>query len=232
MNEILHEQTVCQKMEGGSLRRRQEGLAALAPPVESKTDGFKMNQYRLVQPSPVLKARVMSAAQEVWAKTEPAKPSITFRNPAILRFVASIAATIVVVCGANSLDRLSLARWQQPAPAQPTPAQQLAKMDPIFRDNPALARMAMMAAAHVEKPSDEQILRYRGQMRALLRTLDAEHADGQENMIGFPQTRSQRGSEEKILATDYADCADFLLVVWDCASSKKSQSAPIRVIRS
>ena len=159
-----------------------------------KVAGPPINRYRLVPPSPALKAQIMAIAQEAW--TKPAeKNTISFLEPAIVRFAASIAATIVLVCGANNLDRFMLDRWQQPAQEQPKAASQFANLDPVLRDNPnfvRMAQMAQMAATHTAAPTDEQIIRHRVLMRVLLRAPEADRTDDQERVIGFPQSQWQR----------------------------------------
>lgn len=161
--------------------------------------GPPFNRYRLVPPSPALKARVVAATQAAWKTTEAEKPATPFLDPALVRFAASIAATIVLVCGANHLDRFMLGRWQQPAQEQPTAASQFANLDPVLRDNPNFVRMAQMtqmAAAHTSAPTDEQIIRHRVLMRVLLRAPEADRTDDQERVIGFPQSQWQRKCTE------------------------------------
>ena len=149
----------------------------------------ELNRHRLVPPSPALKARVMGAARDAWTRTEE-PPVIVPWATAALRLAASAAAAALLVCCAHRADRSSLARWQ-PERARLSPALPAAAADSGWRAAPAFAGLARIAAMRPGAQPVKALLCRRAEMRALMRTLDAERAGGR-GTIGSPQSRSRR----------------------------------------
>jgi hypothetical protein len=149
----------------------------------------ELDRYRLVSPSSALKARVLGTAQEAWAQAD--EPSVVvFWTPALLRFAAAAAAAILLVCGANLADRVSLAHWQ-PMQNQPIATMRVESTDFLLRDDPAFARLTLFATAHREKPTAEQIEMHMEQFRMLMRASEVGPDSEREEIRGFPQSRSR-----------------------------------------
>jgi len=122
-----------------------------------------MRRCRLSGQSPGLKDRILAAATKIWTQGQPDSAEWA---KSLWRFVASIAAAILLVLAAGSGSDWALSRWQ-PDPGPVYVQVQSASGDLNVNDDLPWPRLARINVIVTPEDTLDQLLRYRQSMQRL-----------------------------------------------------------------